>query len=159
MGVRGRGGSAGYTLVELAVGSFLALFVVLALGHVILQNQRSWEWGRDKAVLQQNATEGLERMVRAVRAARRLEVISESELRTYDETDALVHTLLLDDSGDQDRLLQDGADLIDRQCTLFVVTPDDDTTSVQLDLEIADNGGNRVAVSARATLRNRTFVF
>jgi Tfp pilus assembly protein PilW len=76
MGVRGRGGSAGYTLIELAVGGFLALFVVLALGHVILQNQRSWEWGRDKAVLQQNATEGIEWMARAVRAARRLEVIS-----------------------------------------------------------------------------------
>jgi hypothetical protein len=39
------------------------------------------------------------------------------------------------------------------------VTPDEDTTSVQLDLEVVDNAGNCVAISARAAVRNRTFVF
>jgi hypothetical protein len=42
---------------------------------------------------------------------------------------------------------------------VFVVTPDEDTTSVGLDLEIVDDAGNQVATSARATLRNRTFTF
>ena len=62
----------GYTLIELMIAVVLGLVVVLALGRLILTNQRSWEQGRDKTVLQQNVTESLEWMARSIRAAHTL---------------------------------------------------------------------------------------
>ena len=61
----------GFTMVELMIASFLAVIVVLALGNVILVSQKSWEWGRDKTVLQQNVAEVTEWMARSVRQSQR----------------------------------------------------------------------------------------
>ncbi len=149
----------GFTMIELTVAILLSLFVVLALGKIILASQRSWEWGRDKAVLQQNDTEVLEWMSRSVRAARTLRVVSSSELRTYDEGNNLAHTFKLATVSGVPKLQQDGIDMTPRKCTQFVVTPDPDTTSVQLTVELEDKAGNRVAAMTRPAIRNRFFEY
>jgi hypothetical protein len=151
--------------LELMIGISLALIVVLALGRIVLASQRSWEWGRDKTVLQANVTEALEWMSRSVHAARTVEVYAHSgvndEFRTYDETGALVHTFRR--AVGVSRLQMDGADLVDRPCTRFVVTPNADSTSLTLDLELVILHGvdvqTRVAATTRATVRNRFFTF
>lgn len=142
-------------MVELAVAVFLSFFVVLALGQIILTSQRSWEWGRDKAVLQQNATEALEWMSRSVRSAHTLRVVSATEFRTYDENNALVHTFRLATVSGVPKLQQDGNVLAPRKCTLFDVVPDPDTTSVKMTVELEDNTGNRVAALTRSAIRSR----
>jgi Tfp pilus assembly protein PilV len=157
--VRLRSKSRGFTTIELLIASIVALVVVFAMGNLILQNQRSWEWGRDKTVLQQNTTEALERMARSVRAARKLAVVSDTKFSTYDENGVLVHSYERVLVGGEGRLQEDAADLVDRQCTQFQVTTDEDTTSVNLVLELEDEAGNRVAASTRATVRNLTYEF
>lgn len=156
-------GRSGFTLIEMMIGLSLALIVVFALGRIVLANQRAWEWGRDKTVLQANVTEALEWMSRSVHAARTLDVAAHSgvndELRTYDETGALVHTYRRVVVSGVGRLQQDGADLVDRPCTRFIVTPNVDTTSVTLDLELKSKTNALVAATTRATVRNRFFTF
>lgn len=149
----------GFTLIELMVALSLSFVVVLALGKIVLQNQRSMTWGRDKVVLQQNATEAAEWMARSVRASRRLEVLSSSRFRTYDEGDTITHVFELLTVGGFPRLRENGGDLVDRNCTLFQVTPDDDTTSLVLEIELEDDSGNRVRADTRAAVRNRTFEY
>lgn len=146
-------------MIEMTIAVFLTFFVVLVMGRVVLQNQRSFGWGRDKVILQQNVTEACEWMARTVRSARTLRVISASEVRAYDETGALIHTFRRFTVNGVPRLQQDGADLVGRKCTRFVVTPDNDTTSITLSVELEDGSGNRVAALTRAALRNRTFEF
>ena len=145
--------------MELMVAMIIALVVVMAMGSIIVQNIKSWQQGRDKAVLQQNVTEGLEWMARSVRAARTLVVISATEFETYDETGALVHTYERVNAGGSFRLREDGTDLVERECTQFSVTPDSDTTSVTLVLELEDDAGNLVAARTRAAVRNQSFEF
>lgn len=157
--MRRRSNNRGFTTIELLIASIVALVVVFAMGYLILQNQRSWRWGRDKTVLQQNTTEALEKMARSVRAARRLAVVSGSKFSTYNENGALVHSYERAVVGGEGRLLEDAADLVDRRCTSFEVTTDEDTTSVTLVLELEDDAGNRVAVTTRATVRNLSYEF
>jgi len=140
------------------IATFLAFIVVLALGKLILANQQSWEWGRDKVVLQQNTTEALEWMSRSVRAARSLSTSSATSFATHDSSGAVIHTYQLV-GGDDARLQEDGVDLVDRRCLQFDVVPDSDTTSLSLTLELEDNAGSRVLGSTRARLRNRSFEF
>jgi type II secretory pathway component PulJ len=152
-----RGG--GFTIIELMIACFLSLVVVLAMGRIIQQNVISWQQGRDKAVLQQNVTEALEWMSRWVRSSRSITVVSASELRCYDETGALTHTFRRTVVGGEGRLQQDGADLVDRVCPSFTVTPDTDTTRLTLALQLQDPAGNLVAATTRAAVRNRFFEY
>jgi type II secretory pathway pseudopilin PulG len=147
----------GFTLVELTIGLFLGLLIIIMLGRIILTSQRTWGWGRDKVTLQQNVTEAVEGMARSVRAARTLVVVGDDEFQTYDEDSVLVHTYLLD--GASERLLQDGVPLVDRKCTVFRCTPDDDTTSIGLEVELEDDSSNRVAAQTRAAIRNRSLQY
>lgn len=152
-------GRAGFTLVEAVIASSLGLIVVLAMGLIMLAGQRSWDWGRDRAVLQQNAADGLDWMARSVRRARSVRVISPAEFRTFDEAGLLVHTYRRVVGTGPPRLQQDGADLIPRRCNRFVVTPDGDTTSLTLEIEIEDELGNTVAATTRSAVRNRDLTF
>ncbi|MBU1699089.1 MAG: hypothetical protein KJ970_17120 [Candidatus Eisenbacteria bacterium] len=156
--MRRRGGNAGYTAIEMLIASFLGLIIVFALGRLILTNQRSWEWGRDKAVLQQNSTEALEWMARSIRAAGSLSTSSATSFSTHDSSGVLIHTYQLTGGGDP-RIQEDGVNLVDRRCTQFNVVPDSDTTSLSLTLELEDNAGNLVLEMTRARLRNRIFEF
>ena len=151
-------GQRGFTLTELMIASFMSVFVLLALGRLILMNQRSWEWGRDKAVLQQNTTEALEWMARQVRAAHSIAVVDSTEFRTYDSSGTLLNTYRRVVSGGG-RLQQNGSDLVDRRCTGFIVTTDDDTSSVILQLALEDDSGSQVAATTRAAIRNRSHAF
>jgi Tfp pilus assembly protein PilV len=166
--MRSASSRSGFTMMELTVAVFLAFVVVLALGRIILASQQSWEWGRDKAVLQQNASEALEWMARSVRAARRLQVIAGNQLRTYDENGVLVHTYRVVTVAGVPKLQEDGHDLTARECTLFTVTPDPDTTSVTLQVELAALTRNksgaqvelaRVKAMTRPAIRNRFFEY
>ncbi len=156
-------GRKGFTLLEMMIGLSLALIVVFALGRIVTSNQKAWEWGRDKTVLQANVTEALEWMSRGVHGARTLEVISHSgvndEFRAYDETGALLHTYRRVMVSGVGRLQQDGANLVDRPCTRFIVTPNADTTSLTFDLELKSKTDALVAATTRATVRNRFFTF
>jgi type II secretory pathway component PulJ len=152
-------GDAGYTLIELFIALVLGLVVVLAIGKLLIANQRSWEWGRDKVVLQQNTTEVLEWMSRSIRSARTLAVVDSTELRTFDEGGALVKTYDTAATGGQIRLRENGVPLIDRQCTRFVVVPDADTTSVTVIVELEDRAGSRVEAMTRVAIRNDSFEF
>jgi Tfp pilus assembly protein PilV len=144
----------GFTTIELLIASVIALVVVFAMGYLILQNQRSWEWGRDKTVLQQNTTEALEWMARSVRASRWLDVVSDKKFMTYDEDSVLVHTYELIEADEKEWLQEDGINLVDRPCTHFEVTTDADMKSVTLLLELEDEAGNKVAATTRAAARN-----
>ncbi|MCK4412103.1 MAG: hypothetical protein KAY32_01030 [Candidatus Eisenbacteria sp.] len=154
-----RGHQSGLTIVELTVALFLGLLVVLALGRIILASQSSWEQGRDKVVLQQNVTEALEGMARSIRAARQVVVVSSDQFETYDETGALVHTYAAIGSGASRRLQQDGVDFVDRQCVQFGVTPNADTTSLSILLELANPDGVRIGAETRAVPRNISYAF
>jgi Tfp pilus assembly protein PilW len=151
----------GYTMVELMVAVLLSLIVVLGLGRIITSNQRTWEWGRDKVVLQQNVTESLEWMARSVRAARSLRVASAAEFSTRDTTGTVVHNFKRASVSGVFRLLQDGSNLAGRPCAQFTVTPNADTTSLtlKLRLQLSSTDTTGVAAMTRATLRNRTFTF
>ena len=149
----------GFTIIEMLVAIFLSLILIFAIGRILTSSQRAWSWGRDKAVLQANSTEALEWMARSVRAARRLQVISGAEFRTYDENGALVHTYKRSIVGGVGRLQQDGSNLVSRACTAFSVVPDPDTTSLSLTLELQDDSGNKIREVTRAAIRNRSFEF
>ena len=154
-----RGRSKGFTMIEMMVAIFLSLIVIFAIGSILTASQRAWAWGRDKAVLQANSTEALEWIARSVRASRSLQVVSADQFSTYDENGALVHTyrrFMVDGVG---RLQEDGADLVARTCNRFTVTPDPDTTSLTLALELQDASGNSILAMTRAAIRNRSFEF
>jgi hypothetical protein len=154
-----RDGRGGFTLVETVIGLFLSLIVVLALGGVMLLNQRAYGWGRDKIVLQQNVSESLERLSRLVRMSARLRVVSPVEFSTYDESDVLTHTVRRATVAGTGRLQQDGVDLVDRSCSVLDVQPNGDTTALTIGLELEDKSGNRVRFQTRAALRSRDFEF
>jgi hypothetical protein len=46
-----------------------------------------------------------------------------------------------------------------RPCVAFVVSPDRDSTSVTLEVELEDGAGNRVRAMTRAAARNRIYEF
>jgi hypothetical protein len=151
----------GYTLVELMIASFLSVLVVLALGWLILTNQRSWERGRDKVELQANTTEALEWMARQIRPAHSLAVPDSNQFVAYDRAGTEIARFQRVVQAGQGRLRDalGGNDVVARDCTRFHVRPDADTTSVVLTLELRDRAGNRVGAAARAAVRNRHRTF
>ena len=149
----------GFALVELMVALILGLIVVLAMGRIILVNQSAWGQGRDKTILQQNVTEAMEWMIRSVREAHSLALISSQEYRTYDRSGTLLHTYRRDTATAPAVLRRDGIDLISRPCTQFAVTANADTTCLTIQLELADQAGDRVATTIRAAIRNAHLEF
>ena len=145
---------AGFTPLETVIALSLSVAVLLALGGVMLLNQRAYGWGRDKIILQQNVTECLDRITRRVRMARRLEVVSASEFSTYDESGALAHTVRRALVGGQGRLQEDGADLVDRTCVSFTAQPNADTTALTVAVELEDRAQNRVKFITTAVARS-----
>lgn len=148
----------GYTILEMTIGLFLSLVVVLAMGRIIVSGQRAWGWGRDKAVLQANVTEALEWMSRSVRGARFVLVYQGGrEFRTFDEDSVLVHTFVW--TPGTGRLQQDGSDLTPRRCTAFLAKAAPESTGLALYLRLRDISGNAVADTTRAAVRNRFMQF
>jgi hypothetical protein len=153
------GREEGFTLVETVIGLFLSLIVVLALGGVMLLNQRAYGWGRDKIFLQQNVSESLERLAQLVRMSARLRAVSPVELWTYDESGVQTHTVRRAVVAGEGRLQVDGSDIVDRSCTLLDVQPNGDTTAVTITLELGDDSGNLVQFRTQSALRSRDFEF
>lgn len=150
---------SGFTLIETVIALFLSVMVLLALGGVLLLNQKAYGWGRDKISLQQNVTESLDRIGRVVRMSRRVVVTSATQFSTYDESGVLTHTIRRVVAGGVARLQQDGVNLIDRTCVSFDVQPNADTTALSVAVELQDNSGNRVRYQTTAALRSRHLEF
>jgi len=150
--------SRGLTLVELMIASFLAFLVVLAMGRIIQANLRAWEWGRDKAVLQANATEAIEWMARQVRAAHHVAVVSTNEFQTFDSDGTLLHTYRRQVVSGEGRLQQDGTDLVDRAARPSSC-PRHRHGERDLGAGIGGRGRQPCASHDTATVRNRSFVF
>ncbi|MBD3236651.1 MAG: hypothetical protein GF330_08100 [Candidatus Eisenbacteria bacterium] len=146
----------GYTLVEFVVGGFVGLVVVIALGHLLLANQRSWHAGQEKVRLQQNASQAADRISRAVRAAHRLAVVDGDELRIFDAQGVQQIRYRCVGHAGEGRLRENGRDLVAQRCRRFRVVPDADTTSVGLEIELENEAGQRVAVATRVARRNQT---
>lgn len=151
---------AGFTMIELMIALAIAFIVVLAIGKLMVVNQTSFGQGRDKAVLQQNATEVLDRIARSVRGARTLDLVGPDEFRTYDAAGSLAHTYRRIQEGDLPGILQqDGQPLTSQECAVFACSMNNDETTLTVDLELRDAVGNSVARTTRITVRNRTLEF
>jgi hypothetical protein len=157
--MRGRARNGGFTILELVLATFLAFIVVLAMGRIILTNQRAWEWGRDKTVLQDNVTEVLECMARSVRGADSVAVVTPNEFHTFDEHHAPGHSYRWATVSGVGTLQEDGIRLVDRRCNVFTVTSDHDGTGLTMVVELQDRSGNTIRSSTRAVVRNRTFTY
>ncbi|HPF71537.1 MAG TPA: prepilin-type N-terminal cleavage/methylation domain-containing protein [Candidatus Krumholzibacteria bacterium] len=150
----------GFTIVEMVIALMIALIVVLAMGRLLVVNQNAWNDGRDKAQLQQNLSEVLDRMVRSVRGARTVAVVDAGEFRTYDAAGGLVHTYALVRVGDLPGVLQeDGVALTTRRCAAFTCAANGDNTSLTLAVTLLDDADNEVSRTTRVTIRNRTIEF
>jgi type II secretory pathway component PulJ len=150
----------GFTMMELMIALLIAFIVVLAIGKLMVVNQTSFGQGREKAQLQQNATEVLDRIARSVRGARTLDLVGPDEFRTYDAAGSLAHTYRrIQEGGLPGILQQDGRPLTSQECTIFACSMNDDETMLTLDLELRDAVGNIVNRTTRITVRNRTLEF
>jgi hypothetical protein len=145
--------------LETVIALFLSVAVLMALGGVMLLNQRAYGWGRDKIILQQNVTESLDQIGRLVRMSRRLVVTSATQFSTYDENGLLAHTVRRALVGGVGRLQKDGVNLVDRTCVTFDVQPNADTTAITIAVEMQDVSGNRVRSHTTTALRSRDFEF
>ncbi|MFB3909582.1 MAG: PilW family protein [Candidatus Eisenbacteria bacterium] len=156
-------GARGYTILELMLACFLALIVVLALGAIILQSQRSWRWTRDKTMLQANTTEAVEWVERRVRGAWGITMLAGSppynSFEVYDQHKTVKYKFDVAQVNGSPRLRENLKTLVDRRCNRFLVTPNADRTSVRIELELEDNSGNRVAAVTQCAVRNRHFIF
>ena len=154
-----RRGRTGFTMIEMVVALFISLIVVAALGKVMLVNSRSWKLGNEKVLLQTNVSDAVDRMSRSIRSARRLQVISATEFRTYDTAGALKHTYRRYQTAGGLRLQEDGLDLTPQACNSFACTANADTTSLTISLQLQNADGELVARQTRITVRNRTMSF
>jgi hypothetical protein len=169
-------------MIELMAAFALSMIVVLLLGKIVLSSQKAWQWGRDKALLQQNATETLEDIARSVRASYSLRVSGSGNngaLDTYGDSLKTLHNFYrIDNSTGVPKLRKDvyrngaltlSTELSPRKCVQFRVTPDStktDTTSVFLRLTLEDNEatppatqGARMQATTRVAIRNRSFEY
>ena len=149
----------GYTLIELVVASSLSMVVVLALGSVIVTNQRAWEWGRDKIDIQQEVTRAIGRVTASVRAASSVSLPAANWLVTQNADGAQLHEYRLAGSGDSARLMEDGVPLVDFACTEFTVSGTAENSCITFTLEIRNETGDEVRNVATASIRNQEYNF
>jgi hypothetical protein len=143
------------TLVELVLAVFLAVLVAIAAGFIYLTNQRSFRQGREKLLVQQNASWCLEEMARDLRQARRVDPVNEEMIVLYDVQGLVFSTWERGSDGGESRLLRNGAAAAPEECTVLrftVLTPD--TSAVGVDLELRDAADNQVRVENKVALRN-----
>jgi Tfp pilus assembly protein PilW len=155
--MRRRRPSAGLTLIELMIAVFLTALVAVIAGVIYLANQRSWDQGKDKLIMQQEATRCVETVARDVRAARWIDFVDATEIRVYDRTGTEFRHYELGATAGGNRVLQNGSPLVDLLCTELTFTTNADTTVLGIALELEDGAENRVKVESRAAVRNRNF--
>lgn len=149
----------GFTLIELMVASFISLIVLAGLGQLILVNQKTWNWGRERVVLQQSVTQVMDRISWEVRASNKLLVLGSNRFRTYDELGNQTHEYRLLGSGSTARVSEDGVAMSDLLCSAFTVASSSYNTNLTINLELEDDNGNRVAAMTRSTIRNKALSF
>jgi hypothetical protein len=158
------GSQRGFTIVEFAVASFLAMVVLLAMGTVYLIVQNSFRVGAKKVVAQQEATLLSQVVSRHVRVGYALYVYRQPDRITPQPTgDGLA---ILDEDGvpimrlEYDTGAQTLADSLGARVTAmtvrnlqFSVDPLRPRTVV-FEFATDDEHGNLVDVESSATLRN-----
>jgi prepilin-type N-terminal cleavage/methylation domain-containing protein len=153
------GSRQGFTLIELVVAMAIAFVVVLAVGKMMVANQKLWRTAAEKALLQQNVTEVLDHVAGSVRRASSLEIVSTEEFQTWEEGRAVGHTFVLSRENSGNLLRKDGELMTSWNCVRFECLANGDQSTLELTLELEDSSGNRVSGMTRVTLRNTTLAF
>lgn len=151
----------GVGLIEMMLALSLLLVAIVLLGRIMLIGMAAWERGRDKTVLQANATEAVERMARQIRSGAAVSLTGAPEVAVLDRSGAEIARFARVEVDGRWKLREEigDRDVTGRECTAFAAATDDDTTSITLTVEFADDSGNQVAATVRAAVRNRHFVF
>ncbi len=149
-----RSGQRGNTLVEMLMALVLVAFVALTAMFVYLVNQRAFQTGKEKLVLQQNASWCLESLNRDIREAWRVDVVGSDRLVLYDVSGSITNTW---EAGTVDgvvRLKRNSLAMAPEECTLLLFDANADTSAVGVEMEFMDAAENRVRLAGRTALRN-----
>jgi len=150
-----RGHQAGVTLIEVLVALVLMVLVALAAWYVYGTNQRAFNQGREKLLVQQNASFCLDAVARDVREAWRVDYVNSNRILLYDTAGVLTNTWELGTENGENRLKRNNVSMAPEECTALVfsiLNPDSSTVGVEL--ELMDDAENRVRIMTRSTLRN-----
>lgn len=149
-----RSGQRGNTLVEMLMALVLVAFVALTAMFVYLVNQRAFQTGKEKLVLQQNASWCLESLNRDIREAWRVDVVGSDRLVLYDVSGSITNTW---EAGEVDgvvRLKRNSLAMAPEECTVLLFDANADTSAVGVEMEFMDAAENRVRLAGRTALRN-----
>ena len=149
-----RSGQRGNTLVEMLMALVLVAFVALTAMFVYLVNQRAFQTGKEKLVLQQNASWCLENLNRDIREAWRVDLVGSDRLVLYDVSGSITNTW---EAGTVDgvvRLKRNSLAMAPEECTLLLFDANADTSAVGVEMEFMDAAENRVRLAGRTALRN-----
>ncbi len=152
---RRRGGAAGFTLVELMVALTASLIVTFALARLVMSNQAAWQDGRDRAVLQQNLSEALEWLGRDIRGAARVQLQGPAAFQLLDRNGQVAHSYALSTSGGDTFLVRDGRPVVARDCPVFSVQANADTTVLTLTVGLRGRSGKRTTAVTAVAVRGR----
>lgn len=149
-----RSGQRGNTLVEMLMALVLVAFVALTAMFVYLVNQRAFQTGKEKLVLQQNASWCLENLNRDIREAWRVDVVGSDRLVLYDVSGSITTTW---EAGAVDgvvRLKRNSLAMAPEECTVLLFDANADTSAVGVEMEFMNAAENRVRLAGRTALRN-----
>jgi Tfp pilus assembly protein PilX len=141
-------------MVEMLMALVLVAFVALTAMFVYTVNERAFRAGRDKLMLQQNASWCLENLNRDIRGAWRVDLVGGDRLVLYDVSGSITTTW---EAGTVDgvvRLKRNSLAMAPEECTVLLFDANADTSAVGVELEFMDEAENRVRLAGRAALRN-----
>lgn len=144
----------GTTMVEMLMALVLVAFVALTAMFVYLVNQRAFRVGKDKLVLQQNASWCLESLNRDIREAWRVDLVGGSRMVLYDVSGSITGTWEVGTVDGVVRLKRNALAMAPEECTVLLFDANADTSAVGVELEFIDGAENRVRLSGRTALRN-----
>jgi type II secretory pathway pseudopilin PulG len=146
---------AGATLVEVLVALVLTILVTLSAWYVYGTNQRAFKQGREKLLVQQNASFCLDAVARDVREAWRVDYVNSSRILLYDTHGVLTSTWEMGTENGENRVKRNNVSMAPEECTDLVFSVfNPDSSTVEVELELMDDAENRVRVMTRSTLRN-----
>ncbi len=146
----------GLTVIEMLVASMLGIILIMALGQLILTNERTWSASRNKVELQQELNRALDRMSRAVREAHSIAVVDDDHFQTLDRDGVVRYEYQLDHDG---QLWENETALTECTCLQFQVSANGDQTGLDLRVRFGDDTGNGAEAQTWVTVRNRALSF
>jgi hypothetical protein len=152
-----RRSESGFSVVEMAVASFIALIFMLTAGSAYLVNQKAYKRNDEKRQLQQTVAQAMEIMERKVRSAAEATIPAppnNNRITLLDRAGGTITTFRLQTVGSTDRLFEQSALLAQQKLIGLTFVPNSDTTKVIISLNLQDGNYNKVAMRSTATLRN-----